>query len=74
MILYVMLYMKLAYLMQLAALSNAFLCHLFLQMLLAFLLCIGLFTRSWFISNIVLHHAQCSLSDGFPNSVFTPFY
>ena len=69
----------LAYLLQFAALSNAFftmmlfLCHYVLQMLSVFMLCLGLLTRIWFISNNALLHAQCFLSDGFSNYVFTPF-
>ena len=64
MLLYIMLYIVLAYLMLLAALTNAvclhnafflfFFCHSFLQML-----CLGLLTHGLFISSIILHHAQC---------------
>ena len=50
-------YIMLAYLMLFAALSNAvclhnasFFCHLFLQMLFVFMLCLGLLTHSLFIS------------------------
>ena len=63
-----LLYIMLAYLMLLAALSNA-VClynasfssffHLFLQMLFVFMLCLGLLTHSLFISCVNLHHAQC---------------
>ena len=66
-LLYVILHIMLAYLMLFAALSNAaylynasfFLGHRFLQMLLVFMLCLGLLTHSLFISCINLHHAQC---------------
>ena len=66
MLLYIMLYIMHAYLMLLAALSNAvflynasFFCHLFLQMLFVLLLCLGLLTHNLFISCVDLHHAQC---------------
>ena len=66
MLLYIMLYIMLAYLMLLAALSNA-VClhnasffHLFLQILFVFMLCLGLLSHSLFISCVNLHHAQCS--------------
>ena len=66
MLLYIMLYIVLAYLMLFAALSNAvclysasFFCHLFLQMLFVFMLCLGLLTHSLFISFVDLCHAQC---------------
>ena len=58
-----MLYIMLAYLLLIAALSNA-VCmynasffHLFQQMLFVFMLCLGLLTHSLFISGIILHHA-----------------
>ena len=60
-----MLYIMLAYLILLAALSNAvclydtFFCRLFLQMLFVFMLCLGLLAHSLFISSIILHYAQC---------------
>ena len=63
MLLYIMLYIMLAYLMLFAALSNvvclynaSVFCHLFLQMLFVFMLCLGLLTHSLFIScvNLVL--------------------
>ena len=38
------------------------------------MLCLVLLTNSLFISNIILHHAQCSLCVGFPNSMFTSFF
>ena len=70
MLLYMMPYIMLAYLMVLAALSNAVcLCNAFLfffflycfwQMLFAFVLCLGLLTHSLFISSTIFHHAQCS--------------
>ena len=51
MLLYIMLYVVLAYLMLLAALSNAvclynaFVCHWILEMLFVFMLCLGLLTQ-----------------------------
>ena len=42
-------------------------------MLYVFMLCLGLLKDNLFISNIILHHAQCFQSVGFPNSMFTPF-
>ena len=49
-----------AYLMLLAALSNAVcLYYAFFQMLFVSMLCLGLLTHSLFISCINLHHAQC---------------
>ena len=61
MLLYIMLYIMLAYLMLFAALSNAICLHnaYFLQMLLVFMACLGLLTHSLFISSIILHFAQC---------------
>ena len=59
MLLYIMLYIVLAYLMLLAALTNAvclnnasssFFCHWFVQMLFIFMLCLCLLTYSLFIS------------------------
>ena len=41
-------------------------------MLFVFVLC--LLTHGLFVSNIILHHVQCSQSVGFPNSMFTPFF
>ena len=70
----------LAYLMLFAVLfnaiclHNAYFCHLFLQMFFVFMLCLGLLTRSLFISNIILHHAQWFYSVGFPNFMFTLFF
>ena len=64
MLLYIMLHIMLAYLMLLAALSNAvclynvFFCHLYLQKL-CFMLCLVLLTNSLFISNMIFHLAQC---------------
>ena len=61
MLLYVMLYIMLAYLMLLAALCNAvclYNAH-FLSLIFVFILCLGFLTHSLFISNIILHHAQC---------------
>ena len=66
MLLYIMLYLMLAYLMVLAALSNAVcLCNasfsllLILQMLFVSMLCLGLLTHSLFISSMIFQHAQC---------------
>ena len=67
MLLYIMLYILLAYLMLHAAFSNAvclyngsfFWDHLFLQMLFVFMLCLGLLTHSLFILCVTWHHAQC---------------
>ena len=68
MLLHIMLYIVLAYLMLLAALSNAVCLQnsffslfllLFLQMLFVFMLCHGLLTHSLLISGMTLHHAQC---------------
>ena len=61
-----MLYIILAYLMLFAALSNPvclhnafFFCHLLLQMLFVFMLCLGLVTHSLFILCVNWHHVQC---------------
>ena len=65
MLLYIMLYIVLAYLMMLAALSNAVCLHnaSFLPMISAntfyFHVCLGFLTHSLFISCINLQHAQC---------------
>ena len=65
MLLYIMLYIMLAYLMLFAALSNAVCLHnasfsnLFMQVLFVFMLCLGLLSHSLFISCVDLHHAQC---------------
>ena len=65
MLLYIMLYIVLAYLMLFAALSNAVCLYnaSFLPMISAiafiFMFCLGLLTHSLFISCINLHHAQC---------------
>ena len=74
-----MLYIVLAYLMLIAALSIAvclyyaflfiFFLQLILQMLLVFMHCLVLLTHSFFISSIILHHAQC-----FKYVVFSLFY
>ena len=65
-LLYIMLYIVLAYLMLFSALTNAvclynasFFCHGFLQMLFIFMLCLCLLTHSRFISFFDFHHAQC---------------
>ena len=71
------LYIMLACLMLLAALSNAvclyivFFCHLYLQMLFVCMPCLGLLTHSLFISSIILHNAQCFYLLVFHNSMFT---
>ena len=61
MLLYIMLYIVLAYLMLFAALTNSvclynasFFCHLFLQMLFIFMLCLCLFHFFLFASFTVL--------------------
>ena len=66
MLLYIMLCIMHAYLMLFAALSNAVclynslvFCYLFLHMLFVFILCLGLLTHNFFISSMILHHAQC---------------
>ena len=59
MLLYVMLYLMLAYLMLVAALSNAVCLLLIFANAFCFMLCLGLLTHSLLISNIILHHAQC---------------
>ena len=65
MLLYIMLYIMLAYLMQFAALSNVVCLHnaLFMPLILTNAFCFHvlsqLFTHSLFISNIILHHTQC---------------
>ena len=81
MLLYIMLYILLAYLMMFAALSNAIcvmflflfvFCHRFLQMLFIFIPCLGLLTHSLFISCIIcIMHSAFSLLV-FSNSIFTP--
>ena len=84
MLLYIMLYIMLAYLILLAALSNAvslhdaYLLYLFIYFVIDFckcfffMLCLGLLTHSLFISGIILHSAFNLLV--FPNSMFTPFF
>ena len=67
MLLYIMLYILLAYLMLIAALSNAICVMLFI-----FMLCLGLLTHSLFISCIIcIIHSAFNLLV-FPNSMFTP--
>ena len=56
--------MLLAYLMLLAALSNAVCLYAFPLLftfanVFCFHACLGLLTHSLFISNMILHHAQC---------------
>ena len=64
MLLYIMLYIMLAYLMMCAALSNTVCLHniVFLLLIFAnyfcFMLCLGLLTHSLFISSMIFHHAQ----------------
>ena len=73
MLLYIMLHIMLAYLKLSAALSNAVCLYnaFFLFLLLTFanafcfMLCLGLLTHSFFISSMILHHAQCFQSVGF---------
>ena len=63
MLLYIMLYIVLAYLMLFVALSNAVCLYnasflpMTFQMLFIFMHCLGLLTHSLFISCIYLHHA-----------------
>ena len=65
MLLYIMLYIMLAYLMLFAALSNAVCLYnaSFFPFMSAnafvFMLCLGLLSHSLFISCVYLHHAQC---------------
>ena len=65
MLLYIMLYVMLAYLMLLAALSNAVCLHsaffllLIFQNAFCFMLCLSLLTHRLFISSMILHYAQC---------------
>ena len=60
-----LLYIMLAYLTLLAALSNAVCLHNAFSMLLifanafCFMLCLGLLTNSLFISSMIFHHALC---------------
>ena len=80
MLLYIMLYIVLAYLMLFAALTSAvclynasFFCHCFLQMHFIFMLCLCLLTHSLFISFfflICIMHSAFNLFV-FPNSMFT---
>ena len=72
MLLYIMMYVMLAYLMLFAALSNAVCLYnafFFLLLIFAnafcFMLCLGLLKHSLFISNMIFHHAQCFYSVGF---------
>ena len=66
MLLYIMLYILLAYLMLFAALSNAvclynafFFAIDFYKCFFVFMLCLVLLTHSLFISSMILHHALC---------------
>ena len=82
MLMYIMLYIVLAYLMLFAAFSNAVCLYnasfLFLLLIFAnafrFILCLGLLTHSLFISSMIFHHAQCFSCVGFSYSMFTPFF
>ena len=74
MLLYIMLYIVLAYLMLFAAFTSfvclynaSFFCHCFLQMLFIFMLCLCLLTHSLFIC---IMHSALNLFV-FPNSMFT---
>ena len=75
-----LLYIMLAYLMLLLLYLTLFVCmmvifcHRLLQMLFVFILFLGLLTHSLFISNIILNHAQCFKSVGFPNFMFAQFF
>ena len=71
------LYIMLAYLMLLAALSNVVcLCNAFFAIYFCkcffFMLCLGLLTHSLFISLFCIMHSVFNLV--FPNSMFTPFF
>ena len=64
MLLYIMLYVVLAYLMLFAALSNAVYLYAFFLLLIFenafwFMLCLGLLTHSVFMSSMIFHHVQC---------------
>ena len=59
MLLYIMLYIVLAYLMLFAALSNAVCLPMISAIAFYFQVLFGLLTHSLFISCINLHHAQC---------------
>ena len=65
MLLYIMLYIVLAYLMLFAALTNAVCLYnasflpLISEMLFIFMLCLCLLTHRLFISFFYFHHAQC---------------
>ena len=68
MLLYIMLYIMLAYLVLFATLSNAVCLYnasffFFLLFIFAnafcFMLCLGLLTHSLFISSMIFHHVQC---------------
>ena len=77
MLLYIMLYIVLAYLMLFAALTSAvclynasFFGHCFLQMLFILMLCLCLLTHSLFHFFICIMHSAFNLFV-FPNSMFT---
>ena len=78
MLLYIMLYIVLAYLMLFAALTSAvclynasFFGHCFLQMLFIFMLCVCLLTHSLFISFFLFASCTVLLICFFSNSMFT---
>ena len=81
MLLYIMLYIVLAYLMLFAAFTSAVclynassFCHCFLQILFIFMLCLCLFTHSLFISFFIcIMHSAFNLFV-FPNSMFTSLF
>ena len=82
MILYILLCIMLAYLMQLTALLNIiclyndylFFAIDFLKYFLVLWFVFGLFTYSLFISNIILHFVQCFYSVDFLYFIFTPLF
>ena len=70
MLVYIMLHIILAYLMLLAALSNAVCLHnaffiLIFANAFCFMLCLGLLIHSLFISSMIFHHARWLTSVGF---------
>ena len=64
-LLYIILYLMLAYLMLFAALSNDVCLHnasffaIDFENAFCFMLCHGLLAHSLFISSVIFHHAQC---------------
>ena len=62
MLLCILQYVMLAFVMLLAALSNAVVLNnvfLFFANAFYFMLCIGLLALSFFISSMIFHHSQC---------------